>query len=146
MARTRIYMTVKGVNGRMSAPGLGGPKPWMIPVTLLSFELPVPHAMGTGQSGRPARSMTILKAVDAASPLLMKAVISSETLDSVVFEFLDAAHTDSTRVLGTITLTQAKIVQLRRMQPYSGSGSEPHEEIRLAFEVSTTKGSPWGHG
>jgi type VI secretion system secreted protein Hcp len=65
-------------------------------------------------TGKRRQSVTLTKLWDAASPQIFRALITNEALESVVFQFTRSAQQTGQMTFQTITLTEAKISELRR--------------------------------
>lgn len=80
---------------------------------------------GSGKEGH--SSVVITKEVDAASPLLLNAHASNESLESVVIQTID----DNNKVTKTVTLTNAIISEIKK--------NGTLESISLNFEKMESK-------
>jgi len=92
-------------------------------------------ARGASAGGRAAMRrasdpVVIVRNEDEASPFLVKAAASGETLTSVVFEFKRTIGT-TTEVYQTVTLTNATISSVREI---NGNGGNQMQEVSFTFQ------------
>ncbi|PYS39837.1 MAG: hypothetical protein DMF71_14470, partial [Acidobacteria bacterium] len=92
-------------------------------------------ARGASAGGRAAMRrvsdpVVIVRNEDEASPFLVKAAASGETLTSVVFEFKRTVGT-TTEVYQTVTLTNAVVSSVREI---NGNGARPMQEVSFTFQ------------
>ena len=80
-----------------------------------SHEMQTPTNAATGRATGRLRhgAVTITKALGAASPQLMQALVTNETLKSVRFQFVRLANTGKEQVYVTIRLRNARVTQIR---------------------------------
>jgi type VI secretion system secreted protein Hcp len=130
-----IYCTVVGAKqGKFPADALRG-VPAGIAVYALTEDIKVPYDASSGQSSaRPQNSpVTIVKELDASSPLFFEAAVTNERLTSVACTFYRTTGGEPMHAYYRITLTNASVVQVKD----SGdgvNGSAPGDELeRISF-------------
>ena len=130
-----IYCTVVGAKqGKFPADALRG-VPAGIAVYALTEDIKVPYYASSGQSSaRPQNSpVTIVKELDASSPLFFEAAVTNERLTSVACTFYRTTGGEPMHAYYRITLTNASVVQVKD----SGdgvNGSAPGDELeRISF-------------
>jgi type VI protein secretion system component Hcp len=110
------------------------------PVTGLS-NLGLPQGSGgTGSSSgsKPRHGpLTVTREVDEASPLLFNALWTNETLKTVTISIVGEKSAGKETTYHTITLTNAAIVGIRRLNIHGAR--RPGEEIEFAYEGLETK-------
>ncbi|MFY9727491.1 MAG: type VI secretion system tube protein TssD [Bryobacteraceae bacterium] len=109
-----------------------------------------PRDTSTGQATgkRHHSAITIIKEVDAASPLFSAALTHLKVLPALNLKFVKANPQGTTRPYFTITLTDAALASYirkplpRSPSPRKGSSAHELEEIELAFQqIEVTYGS-----
>ena len=82
----------------------------------------------------------LTKAWSAASPQLFSALVSNETLTSVIFEF-PGTRTDGAEVIAQrVTLSNASISEFRHVSDPSLGSRPPLEQIALTFQTIKLEG------
>lgn len=134
-----MYVTIKGARqgvfkGRGSKPDHG-----RIPITAFEWETLSPLDPTSGQpSGRRKHKPVVFrKEVDAASPQILEALVTNESLDSVLFEFASVSQDGKETVDYTITLTKSSVAAFRE-SVYTGVLGGPPVDPRRLDEVTLT--------
>jgi type VI secretion system secreted protein Hcp len=106
----------------------------------LSMELDVPLDIATGHTSgkRQYQPITITKQWGAASPQILRAAATGETLKTVSIRFVQTKSTGVEEISQTIILTNATISQVRRFVDFTPATSNPAgqelEEVALTFQ------------
>jgi type VI secretion system secreted protein Hcp len=101
------------------------------------YEVSSPHDPVSGQptGRRQHRPITLTKAWTAASIQLFQALVTNETLTSVVFEFPGVAPDGVEQIAQRITLTNAAVIDIHRVSDESLGTHPPYDRISFAFET-----------
>ncbi len=134
-----MYVTIKG--SRQGVFKGRGPKPELgrIPITAFEWETlsPVDAASGQPSGKRKPKPVVFRKEVDAASPQILEALVTNETLTSVLFEFTSVSQDGTEEVDYTITLTKSAVAAFRE-SVYTGELGGPPVDPRRLDEVTLT--------
>ena len=115
-------------------------------IAVLSFSYsvnaPFDPATGMATGKREHHPLIITKALDATSPQISGALASNETLTKVTLEFMQSSAAGKEMAYYTITLTNARISEVRQHMDQTNPGaagssvvpSEPMEDVSFTFE------------
>lgn len=112
---THLFVTIEGARqGKFKADGgpRGGDR---IPALRFQYQLSAPRDAATGQASgkRQHGALMITKEWSAASPQIYQALVTNETLKSVLLEFFRPGPSGAEEVLATIHLTNATVASMR---------------------------------
>jgi len=154
----QMYVTIKGaVQGTFKG---RGPRPEQGRIPVVSFEwetlTPLDPASGRPTGKRTHKPVVFRKEVDAASPQILEALVTNETLRSAEFEFLSVAQDGRETVDYTVSLTNASVTAFRESVQTGERGgpavdSRRLDEVALVFqrieianrEGATTAADDW---
>jgi len=127
----KFYMTIKGIKQGTIKGGSTRHHGWT-EVLSFSFGAETPLDQGTGRATgqRQHNPVVIVKQRDAASPLLLQALVTNEVLQSVSLSFVRPDQDGKEEVYQTIELTNGAIV---RYKTFVGQ----REEVTVKFENSS---------
>ncbi|HLW54958.1 MAG TPA: type VI secretion system tube protein TssD [Candidatus Angelobacter sp.] len=130
--------------------GTAGPRPEpgiVCTQFLMAINSPRDAASGMPSGKRLYSPITITKAWDAASPQIMKAASSNESLPLVEFQFSRANSSGGEAVFETIRLTNATITTVKRYIGFPDAGEpsnpRPQEDVAFTFqkiEINNSEG------
>jgi type VI secretion system secreted protein Hcp len=137
----QIYVTITGrTQGTFKGEGKKG-NANRIPVVSYEYEVDSLRDPGTGQATgrRQHKPVVFSKEIDAASPEIFTALVDSEVLTEVVFEFLKVSQSGKETVEFKVTLTNAGVGVFRQTTSIGQKGgpavdSRPLEEVSLTFQ------------
>ncbi len=145
----QIYVTIKGMT-QGTFKGSGSHK-GKIPVVAFEFESISPRDPDSGQATgrRVFKPIVFAKEVDAASPQLLKALATNETLSEVDFEFSNIQPDGKELVYYTIQLTKASVAGFRQYVQVGERGgpvvdTRPLDRVSLTFERIVVTDIPGG--
>jgi type VI secretion system secreted protein Hcp len=128
-----MYVTIKGARqgvfkGRGSKPDHG-----RIPITAFEWETlsPLDAASGKPSGRRKHKPVVFRKEVDAASPQILEALVTNETLSSALFEFTSVSKEGKETVDYTISLTNAAVAAFGESVHTGDQGGPPVDSRRL---------------
>lgn len=133
---TDIYCTVVGtVQGTFQGDPVTHGTSTQIAVYALTQELKVPFDAATGQStGKRQHSpITIVKELDASSPLFFNAAATNETLKSVTCTLYRITNFGQIRPYYKIALTNATVVEIRDSGDGINGAAQRDERERISF-------------
>jgi type VI secretion system secreted protein Hcp len=118
--------------GESNAKGEAG----KIPAVAFSYSVRSPRDAATGAaSGKRQHSpVTITKAWGASTPQFFNALVTNETLKSVLFEFTKASADGTTAVYETVKLTNAQVTGFTHRSGAVASGSPELDDISFTFQ------------
>jgi type VI secretion system secreted protein Hcp len=129
-APARLRVTITGhKQGRFKGSGANGSiEAWSFHLGVVS---PRDRATGSASGARQYKQITFKKAFDAASPQLMTALSSNETLDQVRIEFLPSKEASAAgdSVVETIVLTNAAVAS------FDQDSDDDSDAVSLTFET-----------
>lgn len=99
-----------------------------------AIAVPRDSVSGASTGRRQIEPIKCTKRVDRASPQLLSALLSNETLTNVTFRFVQRAPTGVDAVVYTVTLTNATVASVRQFLDGDGLAQE---EIALAYQQGT---------
>jgi type VI secretion system secreted protein Hcp len=108
-----------------------------IPVLDFGYEVISPRDAATGlpTGKRQHHAVTFVKNWGAATPQIFQALISNESLKSVLFEFTRADAAGKEAVFQTVTLTNAAVSGFKEyMQPNAKGGVDQLDLVSLTFQ------------
>ena len=106
----------------------------------LSMELDIPHDAATGHASgkRQYQPITVTKEWGAASPQILQAAATNETLSTVSLRFVHTTLTGVEETSQTITLTNATISEVRRYVDFTAAagsaGQLELEDVSFLFQ------------
>jgi type VI secretion system secreted protein Hcp len=139
-----FYVTIQGTTqGTFKGQGVG-PNKGKISGVAFSYgvETPVDEGTGAPSGKRQHKPIIITKEWDAASPQLYQAIVTNETLKSVLCEFVNVNAAGVEQVAFTIELTNAAIVDFDGSVQFGEKGgpvidTRELESISLVFQKIT---------
>jgi type VI secretion system secreted protein Hcp len=133
-----FYVTIKGQKqGQFTEVSSAGRDNTKIVGRKFSYEVTSPHDSATGQATgrRQHKPVTITKEWSATSPKLFQALITSEILESVLFEFTRTAADGTEEIYYTIKLKNASVSNLKQYLD-ENLGTEPEANKRELEDVT----------
>lgn len=116
-----------------------------------SYEVTTPRDAATGQATgkRKHGPVTIIKAVGAASPQIFNAMVTNETLTTVLCEFLQTSPQGLESVVYTVKLTDAAVSGINQtLDAFSPAGQPLHgveyEAVSFVFRKIEVASVPGG--
>lgn len=137
----RAYVTIEGTKqGKFKGSAQIKGREETIEISKYRLGAKQTHDVESGQATgkRQYQAISFKKAVDAASPQLMQALATNETLKTVRFQFYGPSiDTGQDRVYQTVTLTNASVHSW--VQDFEGdsAGGDDGETVELVFEDIT---------
>lgn len=133
-----FYVTIEGIRqGTFKGESVHESRANKIVGVKFLYEVKSPHDARSGMTtGQPLHGPVIFtKAWGAASPQIFQALVSNETLKTVLFEFFRVSPDGTKELFQTITLMNASISNLRQyIEAASVGGDAPElEDISLTF-------------
>ena len=134
-----MYVTIKGARQGVFKGRGSKPNPGRIPITAFEWEtlMPIDAASGHPSGKREHKPVVFRKEVDAASPQILEALVTDETLKSVLFEFTSVSQDGKETVDYTITLANSAVAAFRE-SVYTGERGGPPVDPRRLDEVTLT--------
>jgi len=142
------YISIKGnKQGQFKGEGIQDKrKDKWIEVLAFEYSVQAPRDIATGQASgkRQHKPVVITKEWGAASPQLLQALTTNETLSSVEFQFSKTNEEGEEQVYYTVKLSNARILSLR---PYVGPPppdslrGERYESVTLDYADEVVTGS-----
>jgi len=111
-----------------------------IPVLDFGYEVVSPRDPATGQATgkRQHHAVTFVKAWGAATPQIFAALVTNETLKTVLFEFTRVDPAGKEVVFQTVALTNASVSGLKEYtQPNAKGGTDDFDLVSLTFQQIT---------
>jgi type VI secretion system secreted protein Hcp len=93
---------------------------------------------GLASGKRQHQPVTFTKEWGAASPQIFQALVNSENLKNVLFEFVQPTPTGAQQVAYTVKLTNASLSKFDRHSGFDAAASQFPSDLRLLEDVSLT--------
>jgi type VI secretion system secreted protein Hcp len=140
-SRTKAKMLVR-IKGRKQGVFKGTGPEGAIEGFKFEMEITSPRDVSTGQAAgkRQHKALTFQKPMDAASPMLMQALVSNEVLDEVRIEFVSRDDTAGTaKTVETIVLKNAAVAALKQASDDDDSDTDTVSLIYEAIEITNNQ-------
>ena len=134
-AAYEFYVTIEGVKqGKFKGDGKAKAHPGTIACLAFAYEVKSPRDASTGMATgrRQHEPIVITKRWDSASPQLFQALVSNESLKSVLLEFVRTRPDGQEEVYYTITLQDAMVVGIK--QYTDAAGGRELEDVSFSFQ------------